>query len=35
LTNLTAVAKRNGGSFQLLTTKRLEEIKAKEDAAAK
>ncbi len=35
ITNLTAAAKRNGGSFQLLTTKRLEEIKAKEDAAAK
>ncbi len=34
ITNLTAAAKRNGGSFQLLTTKRLEEIKAKEDAAA-
>lgn len=32
---LTATAKRNGGSFQLLTTKRLEEIKAREDAAAK
>jgi len=32
--NLTSVVKRNGGTFQLLTTKRLEEIKAKEDAAA-
>ena len=33
--NLTTAAKRNGGTFQLLTTKRLEEIKAREDAAAK
>ena len=31
---LTATAKRNGGNFQLLTTKRLEELKSKEDAAA-
>jgi type II secretory pathway pseudopilin PulG len=31
---LTSTAKRNGGTFQLLTTKRLEEIKAREDAAA-
>ncbi len=33
--NLTAFAKRNGGTFQLLTTKRLEELKAREDEAAK
>lgn len=32
--NLTAVAKRNGGTFQLLTTKRLEELKAKAEAEA-
>lgn len=32
--NLTGITKRNGGAFQLLTTKRLEEIKAREDAAA-
>ncbi len=29
VTNLTNVARRNGGSFQLLTTRRLEEIKAR------
>jgi hypothetical protein len=29
VTNLTNVARRNGGSFQLLTTQRLEEIKAR------
>ncbi len=32
---LTTVAKRNGGNFQLLTTKRLEEIRAKEAEAVK
>ncbi len=32
---LTTLAKRNGGTFQLLTTKRLEELKAKEEAASK
>ena len=32
--NLTSVAKRNGGTFQLLTTKRLEEMKAREAAEA-
>ena len=32
---LTAIAKRNGGNFQLLTTKRLEEIRAKEAEAGK
>jgi hypothetical protein len=31
---LTAAAKRNGGTFQLLTTKRLEELRAREEAAA-
>jgi hypothetical protein len=31
--NLTAVAKRNGGTFQLLTTRRLEEFQAREAAA--
>lgn len=30
--DLTSVAKRNGGTFQLLTTKRLEELKSREDA---
>jgi hypothetical protein len=30
ITALTAVAKRNGGNFQLLTTKELERIRAKE-----
>jgi hypothetical protein len=29
VTNLTNIARRNGGSFQLLTTQRLEEIKAR------
>lgn len=29
--NLTAVAKRNGGTFQLLTTKRLEELKGRDE----
>lgn len=32
---LTAIANRNGGNFQLLTTKRLEEIRAKVAEAAK
>ncbi len=32
--NLTAVARRNGGTFQLLTTKRLEELKARAEAEA-
>jgi hypothetical protein len=31
--NLTATAKRNGGTFQLLTTRRLEELQAREAAA--
>jgi|GEM_PF-1015029 hypothetical protein len=31
ITNLTTIAKRNGGTFQLLTTKRLEELKSRED----
>jgi len=31
--NLSAVAKRNGGTFQLLTTRRLEEFQAREAAA--
>lgn len=31
--NLTATAKRNGGTFQLLTTRRLEEFQAREAAA--
>lgn len=30
--NLTAVAKRNGGTFQLLNTKRLEELRSREEA---
>jgi hypothetical protein len=34
IANLTGIAKRNGGSFQLLTTKRLEEIKAREEEVA-
>lgn len=29
VTNMTNIARRNGGSFQLLTTQRLEEIKAR------
>jgi hypothetical protein len=29
--NLTTIAKRNGGTFQLLTTKRLEELRAREE----
>lgn len=29
--NLTAIAKRNGGTFQLLTTRRLEELRAREE----
>lgn len=33
--NLSAIAKRNRGSFQLLTTKRLEEIKARQEAEDK
>ncbi|MCU0793667.1 MAG: hypothetical protein MUE42_12640 [Opitutaceae bacterium] len=32
--NLTTAARRNGGTFQLLTTKRLEEIRARADAEA-
>ncbi|MBC8011724.1 MAG: hypothetical protein H7067_16690 [Burkholderiales bacterium] len=32
--NLTSVAKRNGGTFQLLTTKRLEELKTRAEAQA-
>jgi hypothetical protein len=32
IADLTSVAKRNGGTFQLLTTKRLEELKAREEA---
>lgn len=35
ITNLTTIAKRNGGTFQLLTTKRLEELRARDEAAAK
>ena len=31
--NLTSTAKRNGGTFQLLTTRRLEELQAREAAA--
>jgi hypothetical protein len=30
--NLSGIAKRNGGSFQILTTKRLEEIQARDEA---
>ena len=32
--NLAAITRRNGGTFQLLTTKRLEELIAGEEAAA-
>lgn len=32
--NLTTAARRNGGTFQLLTTKRLEELKARAEAEA-
>ncbi|MBC8009055.1 MAG: hypothetical protein H7067_03045 [Burkholderiales bacterium] len=31
IANLTAVARRNGGSFQLLTTKRLQELNTREE----